>query len=101
MQIMDGDAEPKPVDAVGGSTLAGLRLADRVVLFHRGGRSLDREASFTARGGANLKYLVAGLAAGTWQVWRDGRILLPAVEVAGSAGTLYFEGPAGTYSLRR
>jgi heparin/heparan-sulfate lyase len=101
MQIMDGDAAPKQVEAVAGSTLAGLRLADRVVLFQRGERSLDREASFTARGAANLKYLVTGLAAGTWQVWRDGRILLPAVEVAGTAGTLYFEGPAGTYSLRR
>jgi hypothetical protein len=41
-----------------------LRLADSVVLFHRGQRSLGREASFTTRGGGSLKYLVTGLAAG-------------------------------------
>lgn len=41
------------------------------------------------------------LAEGTWQVWRDGRIVTPAVTVSAEAGTLYFEGPAGRYELRR
>ena len=35
------------------------------------------------------------------QVWRDGRIVSPAVVASGDAGVLYFEGLAGSYSLRR
>jgi heparin/heparan-sulfate lyase len=57
--------------------------------------------AFTVTGGGAWKYLVTDLAEGTWQVWRDGRIVRPAVRVAESEGTLYFEGPAGRYELRR
>jgi heparin/heparan-sulfate lyase len=48
-----------------------------------------------------MKYLVTDLAAGAWQVWRDGKSVRPAMRVAESEGTLYFEGPAGSYQLRR
>ena len=48
-----------------------------------------------------MKFLVTDLAAGTWQVWRDGKIVRPAASVVESEGTLYFEGPAGSYQLRR
>jgi len=41
------------------------------------------------------------LADGTWQIWRDGKIVVPAVTVSSDAGTLYFEGPPGRYELRR
>jgi len=44
---------------------------------------------------------VTDVAEGNWQVWRDGRIVLPAVVASGDAGVLYFEGAAGSYSLRR
>jgi hypothetical protein len=49
----------------------------------------------------SFQYLVTGLGEGNWQIWRDGRIVQPAVTVTSDAGTLYFEGPAGSYSLRR
>lgn len=45
--------------------------------------------------------LVTDLAAGNWQVWRDGRVADPAMLVTEDAGTLYFEGPGGEYVLRR
>jgi hypothetical protein len=44
---------------------------------------------------------VTDVAEGAWQVWRDGRIVLPTVIASGDAGVLYFEGAAGSYSLRR
>ena len=48
-----------------------------------------------------FQFLVTDVAEGTWQVWRDGKIVKPAVTVTGDAGVLNFEGPAGSYSLRR
>jgi hypothetical protein len=44
---------------------------------------------------------VTDLAEGNWQVWRDGQIANPALVVSHDAGTLYFGGQAGSYSLRR
>ena len=71
------------------------------VLFNpRGDRSAD-PISFAAKGEGTLKFLVTDVAEGNWQVWRDGRILRPAVVVSGDAGALYFEGSPGSYSLRR
>ena len=35
------------------------------------------------------------------RLWRDGKIVTPAVTVTPSAGALWFEGPAGTWELRR
>jgi hypothetical protein len=48
-----------------------------------------------------LKLPVTDLGAGTWQVWRDGQIVLPALPVSNDAGFTYFHGPAGRYALRR
>ena len=39
------------------------------------------------------------LAAGTWQVWREGKILRPAVRVAETEGMMYFEVPPGRDQL--
>jgi hypothetical protein len=57
--------------------------------------------SFTARGEGRLRFLVTDLAEGSWQVQRDGRVAIPAMTVTSDAGTLYFEGPEGNYSLLR
>src|SRR5438477_6413691 len=38
-----------------------------------------------------------GHSEGTWQVWRDGEIVQPAIEVSAESGTLYFECQAGCY----
>ena len=78
-----------------------MRVADRVVWFQTASERTDRAAAFTVAGDGTMKYLVTDLAPGTWQVWRDGKIVRPAVRVAESEGTLYFEGPPGAYQLRR
>jgi len=102
MQVMEtGKGKPAAVEKIESGGLTGVRLADRVVLFNRNSERTDRPVSFTVKGGGKLKYLVTDLAAGTWQVWRDGGIVHPAVPVSSSAGTLYFQGPSGNYSLRR
>jgi heparin/heparan-sulfate lyase len=81
--------------------MTGVRVADRVVWFQTASERTERAVAFTVRGARTMKYLVTDLAAGTWQVWRDGKIVRPAVRVTESEGTMYFEGPAGSYELRR
>lgn len=101
MQVMDRDAAALPVERLASGELAGVQVAGRVVWFNRTGARTDRPVSFQVHGEGNLQFLVADLAEGTWQVWRDGAVLHPALTVSGDAGTLWFEGPAGSYSLRR
>jgi heparin/heparan-sulfate lyase len=104
LQVMDRDAgRPLDVEAIGagGADVAGIRLADRVVVFNPAGTRAATPVSFEVRGEGMMKLLVTDLAAGTWQVWRDGRILIPAVPVSEDAGLADFHGPAGRYTLRR
>jgi heparin/heparan-sulfate lyase len=78
-----------------------VEIADRVVLFNREGTRMTKPFTFEAQGQSTLKFLLTDLGEGNWQVWRGGQIVKPAIEVSAEAGTLYFEGPAGTYTLRR
>jgi heparin/heparan-sulfate lyase len=101
MEMMDTAVAPLPVERLESAGAVGVRVADRLVWFQRSGARTDRPVSFTARGAGTLQFLVADLAEGVWQVWRDGAIVHPALNVAAGEGTLYFQGPAGAYSLRR
>ncbi|MBI4874326.1 MAG: heparinase II/III family protein [Acidobacteria bacterium] len=101
LQVTDGSGQALPVERLEAGGCAGARVSDRVVWFRRDGHRSDRPFSFELGGAGSLRVLATDLAEGVWQVWRDGRIVLPAVSVAADAGTLYFEGPAGKYQLRR
>jgi hypothetical protein len=102
LQFVDpGAATPLPAGEVSSVELAGVRLADRVVLFHADTTSARGAVSFSVTGGGTLKYLVTGLAPGTWEVWWNGWLEDPQGFVDPKAGALYFEGPAGSYFLRR
>lgn len=101
MQIMDSDAHPLAVEKVGNGDTAGVRLGERIVLFNTRGERTSGPVSFVSPAGVTSRILVTDLAEGTWQVWRNGRIERAAVVVSGDAGTLYLEGPAGAYNLRR
>jgi hypothetical protein len=102
MQVMDRAAgNPVAVEKLEGRGVVGAQVADRVVLFNPGGGRSGEPISFVVRGEGTLKFLVTDVAEGPWQVWRDGGIVRPAVVASGDAGVLYFEGPAGSYSLRR
>ena len=101
MQIMDGDTPPLAVERVGTGETVGMRISDRIVIFNAKGDRTSGPVSFAAPGAATCRFLVTDLAEGTWQLWRDGRIERPAVMVSSDAGTAYFEGPGGNYTLRR
>jgi len=107
---LDGDAERVTIRDCGANLeqgsvesldLAGARLGGRVVLFHADPRSATSAVSFDAAGPARLKFLVAGLAVGTWEIWRNGFLMDAGGAVERDSGLLSFEGPPGGYFLRR
>jgi heparin/heparan-sulfate lyase len=89
------------IEKIGSGDVVGARVADRVVLFHSRRERTDRPLVFSVRGEGDLKFVVTDLAEGTWQVRRNGHIAVPAVVATGDEGVAYFEGPAGSYELRR
>jgi len=101
LQIMDHSQQPLAVEKIECAPMVGVRLADRLVLFNTGGERTAQPVSFTARGPATIRFLITDLAPGAWQVWRDGKLEPSNRSVTADAGTLYFEGPPGDYSLRQ
>jgi heparin/heparan-sulfate lyase len=78
--------------------MAGISIAGFSVLFRKSSGRTDRPVKFDSEG---KRFLVTDLAAGTWQIWRGGSVISPAIRVTAEEGTLWFEGPPGTYELRR
>jgi heparin/heparan-sulfate lyase len=102
MQVTDRqEGQARPVERVEGDRVIGFRVADRAVVFSKTGERLDRDVSFAVEGEDTLKLLVTDLASGAWQVWRNGKVFAPAVQVASDAGVLCLEVPAGTFCLYR
>ena len=81
--------------------LAGARLGDSVVLFHAETRSATSAVSFDVAGPARLKFIIVGLAVGTWEIWHKGFLVEPGGAVERDTGVLSFEGAPGGYFLRR
>ncbi len=96
-----GGATPAQVEPVVEIDLVGFRFGEWVVLFHPAGRSARSPLFFTTEGGERLRYLLTGLAPGTWEIWRNGWLEDPMGVVEGPEATLYFEGPPGMYFFRR
>ena len=89
------------VERLSAADLTGVRVNDRVVWFRKDSERSEHPVAFDVTGSGTIQYLVTDLRPGTWQVWRDGRIVIPAVTVTSDAGTLWFQGPPGRYELRR
>jgi hypothetical protein len=81
--------------------LAGVRMGDRAILFSTEVNMVRGGVSFFIKGTGRLRYLVTGLAPGTWQIWWNGWLEDPGQPVEPSTASLAFEGEAGSYFLRR
>lgn len=102
LQVMDpGTKAPLATEKIESRGVVGVRVSDRVVIFNPSGGVSAAPVSFTVSGKGPLRFLIADLPAGDWQVLREGQVVGPAVKVAAESGTLYFEGPAGNYTLGR
>ncbi len=98
LQVMDAPTAPLEARLIEGDNLCGVFLSGVTVLFRKDGVRTNRPVRFQSEGS---RFLVSDLAEGTWQVWRNGAVVQPAVRVLDEQGTLWLEGPAGTYELRR
>ena len=91
----------EPAERIASPDLEGVRAGQWVVLFHSE-RGLARSALFfDVKGEGRLKFVVAGLAPGTWEVWWNGYLVDHQGGVEKGEGVLYFEGRPGGYFLRR
>jgi heparin/heparan-sulfate lyase len=97
-----GDHKPDiaalPVNTIETETLAGLRLADRVVIFAKARDRSSGPVSFSFSGSGECQILVADLQSGTWMVERDGKPVC-STTVSADDGVAIFRGEAGAYRL--
>jgi hypothetical protein len=89
------------VEFVGSVDLAGVRIGHWVVLSHNEVHSAREPQFFFVERSGPVKCLVTGLAPGAWELWHNGFVTEPSLEVNPRAGALYFEGDAGNYFFRR
>lgn len=78
---------------------AGARLGGNVALFYRARNPARSSVSFHIDAPDKLKYLITGLAPGSWDIWFQG-YLENSLDVEPREGSLYFEGDPGGYFLR-
>ena len=98
LQITDAGGAPLPVSIIENDKAAGAVIADRVVVFavNRDRSTENIEFSFTGSG--LFKITAAGLAAGAWNVSRNG-VKVETVTVSQAGGVAFFSGVEGNYML--
>lgn len=77
----------------------GVQTADKVALFARQQSLPDRLPLFTTTHAGTAQYLIAGLAAGSYNVFRNGSAVQTNVPVLASDHIIYFEDVAGDYTV--
>nr|WP_121271834.1 heparin/heparin-sulfate lyase HepB [Pedobacter schmidteae] len=102
MQIADNTQQKlHEVKRIDGDKVVGVQLADRVVTFSRTSETVDRTFNFSVSGKGIFKFVITDLLPGTWQVWKDGKVLYPALSAGGDDAALHFTGTEGTYRFLR
>jgi len=101
IQFSANETAPAAVEFTGSVDLEGARIGDWIVLFHNEPDSAREPQFFFVDREGHVKCLIAGLAPGAWELWHNGFVKEPSLEVSPRAGTLYFEGAAGSYFFRR
>lgn len=102
MQVADNSCkqmnEVKRIDA---DKVVGVQIADRIVTFSKNSQPLSNRFDVKTTGDKTMKYVITDLIPGTWQIKKDGKVYIPAMEVCSDSGILSFEGTAGHYEFLR
>lgn len=101
IQFSGNETAPAAVEFTGSVDLDGARIGNWIVLFHNELDSAREPQFFFVDREGPVKCLIAGLAPGLWELWHNGFVKEPSLEVSPRAGSLYFEGAAGSYFFRR
>lgn len=102
MQVADNDC-PKMHEAqrIDADKVVGVQIADRIVTFSKNSEPLSGKFTLELKGNQNMQFVLTDLAPGIWQVKKDGKVYLPAIEVRSDDGILHFEGTGGQYEFFR
>lgn len=102
MQVADNTCkqmnDAKRIDA---AKVVGVQIADRVVTFSKNSEPLSGKFDMKVSGSNTLKFVLTDLAPGTWQIKKEGKVVIPAIDVRSDDGILSFEGLAGEYEFSR
>ncbi len=102
IQVADNDcASMLEVKSLEAEKVVGALIGDRAVFFSKDSAPLKGGFSLTLEGQEKVKLLVTDLVPGTWQIRKDGEILIPAMVAREGEGTLYFEADPGKYEFSR
>jgi heparin/heparan-sulfate lyase len=100
MQVSDANSNEKlDVRKVEGDKVTGVQISDRIVMFSRASEKIEGRFTFKVRDEKSYKILLTDLSPGTWQVLRDNKVV-STVRTCVEAGTIYFEGGKGRYTVR-
>ena len=88
----------KRIDA---EKVVGVQIADRIVTFSKNSQPLSGKVDVKVDGNTTMKFVITDLIPGTWQIKKDGKVYIPAMEVRSDDGILAFEGAAGHYEFLR
>lgn len=102
MQVADNNCqqmnEVKRIDA---KRIIGVQIANRVVTFSKNGEPVSGKFDITINGNQTIQFVLTDLVSGTWQIKKDGKVYISAMEVRSDDGILNFEGTAGHYEFLR
>ena len=102
MQVADNNCqqmnEVKRIDA---KRIIGVQIANRVVTFSKNSEPVSGKFDITINGNQTMQFVLTDLVSGTWQIKKDGKVYISAMEVRSDDGILNFEGTAGHYEFLR
>ena len=102
MQVMDNNYESQfEVELIKDNKVVGAQIGERVVIFSKNSEEMNMPFSFNIDGEDPFEILLTDMAEGTWQVLRNGEVMIPAIQVRNHEGTIYFKGSGGEYKIMR
>ncbi len=102
MQVADNTCKQmNDVKRIDAEKVVGVQIADRIVTFSKNSQPLSGKVDVKVDGNTTMKFVITDLIPGTWQIKKDGKVYIPAMEVRSDDGILAFEGAAGHYEFLR
>jgi len=98
-QLVDGEAEPLPVDFEEWDGRYQVTIADRVVSMRTGTEHTINQFRLSVTGAGTKQVLLAGLMPGFWQLTNEQGAVVAIHNVKPGKNTLVTELPAGTYTV--
>ena len=102
MQVADNNCHQlNEVIRFDAKRIIGVHIANGVVTFSKNGEPVSGKFDITINGNQTMQFVLTDLVSGTWQIKKDGKVYISAMEVRSDDGILNFEGTAAHYEFLR